>query len=103
MAVRTTDRAPKHAPAAAHLKVGLDTPCNMCGKAIYFNYQGPLDGICGNCTDHLRRKLAPRGRSGGPVIQKTRTSGFGLGTVALAFFAGAAAAVIVLLSGVLPL
>ena len=101
--VRTTDRTPKPAPPAANRKLGLDTPCNVCGKAIYFNYQGPLDGICGNCTDHLRRKLAPRGRSGGPVIQKTRTSGFGVGTVILAFVAGAAAAVIVLLSGVLPI
>jgi len=84
-------------------KVGLDKPCGLCGTAIYFNYQGPLDGVCGNCTDDLRRRLNPRGRSAGPVIQKTRVQGLGWGSVVLAFVAGAAAAVIVLVSGILPL
>ena len=102
--VRTSarDSAPAATPPA-NRKVGLDKPCNMCGKAIYFNYQGPLDGVCGNCTDQLRHRLAPRGRSGGSVAQKTRTGGFGWGAVLLAFLAGAAAAAIVLLSDVLPL
>jgi len=84
-------------------KVGLDKPCTMCGTTIYFNYQGPLEGVCGNCTDDLRRRLNPRGRSAGAVVQRTRIQGLGWGSVLLAFVAGAAAAVIVLVSGILPL
>ena len=41
-------------------KLGMDKPCSHCGSPIYFNYSGPLDGICGKCTDVLRRRLAPR-------------------------------------------
>jgi len=83
-------------------KVGLDKPCTMCGSAIYFNYEGPLEGICGNCTDKLRRQLGPRGRSGGTVVQRTRVTGFGWGSLLLAFLAGAAAATIALLLGWIP-
>ena len=89
--------------SAQNRKLGLDKPCSMCGSAIYYNYKGPIQGICGKCTDQLRRHLAPRGssRAGGRVVRRGR-GGFGYGSLALAFLCGAALAVIVLLNGWLP-
>ena len=86
-----------------NLKVGLDQPCGNCGEVIYFNYQGPLQGICGKCTDILRHRLRARNCDSGTVVQRTRTSGFGVGSLFIAFVCGAATAVILLLSGVLTL
>ena len=31
--------------------LGLDEPCGKCGQPIYFNYQGPVKGLCGRCAD----------------------------------------------------
>jgi hypothetical protein len=88
--------------AAQNRKLGLDKPCSMCGSAIYYNYKGPVQGICGKCTDHLRRRFAPRGS--GPIGGRISRGGggFGFGALALAFLCGAALAVIVLLNGWLP-
>ena len=55
---------PRSSPAPkipkAKPKVGLDKPCSQCGQPIYFNYRGPIEGICGRCTD---RALAARKRT----------------------------------------
>ncbi len=40
--------------------VGLDKPCRVCGKPIHYTYSGPVEGVCGRCTDK-------RGRRGGSV------------------------------------
>jgi len=91
-------------PTAQIRKLGMDKPCSQCGSPIYFNYSGPLDGICGKCTDVLRRRLAPRpgmrfsGRSG----HATRRGLFGWGAMALAFLAGAAGALIAASYGFVP-
>jgi hypothetical protein len=37
--------------------VGLDTPCRKCGRPIYFNYRGPVEGLCGRCTDGSRKAV----------------------------------------------
>jgi len=44
--------------------VGLDKPCRQCGRPIYFNYRGPIEGVCGKCTDRALRgaRRRPRGR-----------------------------------------
>ncbi|MHC4939943.1 MAG: hypothetical protein ACYTHK_13320 [Planctomycetota bacterium] len=90
--------------SAQKRKLGLDKPCSMCGSAIYFNYSGPLEGICGKCTDQLRRRLSPRaGGPGGGRLAGREKSGFGIGSLILAFLCGAAAAVIILLNGLLPI
>ena len=80
-------------------RIGLDKPCSMCGSAIYFNYSGPLDGICGKCTDRLRHRLGERVQGSTRVRGGSRSGGFGWGSLLLAFVAGAAAAAIALLSG----
>jgi hypothetical protein len=49
-------------------KVGLDEPCRQCGSPIYFNYRGPVPGLCGKCTDRSRK---PKGR-----LRKSRRIGF---------------------------
>jgi len=89
--------------SAQQRKLGLDKPCSMCGSAIYYNYKGPIEGICGKCTDQMRRRLSPRSGSpaGGRASRRGR-GGFGFGSLAIAFLCGAAAAVIVLLNGWLP-
>jgi len=40
--------------------VGLDVPCKKCGRPIYFNYKGPVEGLCGRCADTVRRPQMPR-------------------------------------------
>ncbi|HEX5136711.1 MAG TPA: hypothetical protein VFY93_07050 [Planctomycetota bacterium] len=40
--------------------VGLDVPCTKCGRPIYYNYKGPVDGVCGRCTDTIRKPQRPR-------------------------------------------
>jgi hypothetical protein len=71
--------------------VGLDEPCRECGDPIYYNYRGPVEGLCGKCTDrmrkagHRRKGLRPMGAPGGG-------GGLRLGLViVLAFAAGAVA------------
>ena len=85
-------------------KLGMDKPCSQCGSPIYFNYSGPLDGICGKCTDVVRRRLAPRqgAQTHGLNGPSKRRRGFGWGAVTLAFMAGAAAATIAAFAGFLP-
>jgi hypothetical protein len=36
--------------------VGLDKPCEGCGKPVYYNYRSPVDGLCGRCADRSRRR-----------------------------------------------
>jgi hypothetical protein len=31
----------------------------MCGRPIYFAYQGPYEGICGRCADRVIKKKKP--------------------------------------------
>ncbi len=35
--------------------VGLDAPCQKCGRPIYYNYKGPVEGLCGRCADGSRQ------------------------------------------------
>jgi hypothetical protein len=44
-------------------KVGLDKPCAKCGRPIYFNYKGPVEGLCGRCADTGKRVAVPFQRS----------------------------------------
>jgi hypothetical protein len=72
-------------------KVGLDKPCSQCGQPIYFNYRGPIDGICGRCTD---RALASRKRSVNTrtrVVQERSAKGALIVTLILGIVLGAIA------------
>lgn len=40
--------------------VGLDKPCEICGKPVYYNYKSPVEGLCGRCADQVRRRRDPR-------------------------------------------
>lgn len=33
----------------------LDKPCSVCGKPIHYTYSGPVEGVCGRCTDKRKR------------------------------------------------
>jgi hypothetical protein len=57
--------------------VGLDKPCRKCGQPIYFRYKGPIEGLCGRCTDaHRRAKpLARNSRRIGFFRRGPRTAG----------------------------
>jgi hypothetical protein len=71
--------------------VGLDEPCRECGEPIYYNYKGPVEGICGKCTDRVR-KASRRRHHIRPMVVDGRVSRFWLGLVIiLAFAAGAVA------------
>ena len=35
--------------------VRADKPCSVCGKPIHYTYSGPVEGVCGRCTDKRRR------------------------------------------------
>jgi len=62
---------PKHPPPAAKRKVGLDRPCRVCGEAIYYNYKGPIDGVCGRCADRQLRKRGAKTRTRTVVVEKS--------------------------------
>lgn len=47
-------------PKTRRPTVGLDAPCQKCGRPIYFNYKGPVEGLCGRCTDGGARSTAAR-------------------------------------------
>ncbi|MHC4338755.1 MAG: hypothetical protein ACYSX0_00895 [Planctomycetota bacterium] len=34
--------------------IGLDKPCQVCGKPIHYTYAGPVEEVCGRCTDKRR-------------------------------------------------
>lgn len=39
--------------------VALDKPCRVCGKPIHYSYSGPIEGVCGRCTDAQKSKRRP--------------------------------------------
>jgi len=48
-----------------------DKPCKMCGKPVHYTYQGPVEGVCGRCTDKRRarrRNVRPYHR--GMVVER---------------------------------
>lgn len=47
--------------------VGLDRKCRLCDGTIYFNYHGPVQGVCGRCVDLIR--------SSGPTFTGSMQSG----------------------------
>lgn len=70
--------------------VGLDKPCQMCGRPIYYAYQGPYEGVCGRCTDRMKRKSRRRRRRQTiPVRQKGTSARRALVIVLVALLAGA--------------
>lgn len=74
--------------------LGLDRPCSVCGKEIYYNYSGPFEGVCGRCTDRMVAKhRRTTGRRTVVVERVGRRAGLFL-VVTLAFLAGAAAAIL---------
>ncbi|MHC4957862.1 MAG: hypothetical protein ACYTGN_05755 [Planctomycetota bacterium] len=84
-------RQQQSTPASArqNRKLGADKPCSACGQPIYFGYKGPLDGVCGKCTDRLTaRHQQVMART---VAVSSGKGGLGLVWVLLAFAAGAAA------------
>lgn len=79
-------------PKSKRPTVGLDAPCRKCGRPIYYNYKGPVEGLCGRCTDGGSRGKAAR-------FSRSRRIGFFegrkrwsriVGTVVLAVAAAAA-------------
>jgi hypothetical protein len=79
--------------------VGLDEPCRQCGEPIYYNYEGPIAGWCGKCTDRARQEQkarhARRGRrvadpvGGRPGASRRWSRGWFWAAVVLAFGLGA--------------
>ena len=73
--------------------LGLDRPCSMCGKEIYYNYSGPFEGVCGRCTDRIVAKHRGTTVRRTVVVERVRRSAGLFLVVTLAFLAGAAAAI----------
>jgi hypothetical protein len=78
----------------ARRAVALDRTCRICGKAIYFNYKGPFDDVCGRCTDGLVAKHARRGAQRTVVVTARRRAQGRAALLLLGFLAGFAAAVL---------
>ena len=47
------------APTGPRRPIAVDRPCRACGEPIYFNYKGPIEGLCGRCTDRERARRLP--------------------------------------------
>jgi len=52
---RGVDTSPPRPAKPLRPTVGLDKPCRKCGRPIYYNYKGPVEGLCGRCSDTTRR------------------------------------------------
>ena len=79
--------------------VGLDKPCSKCGAVIHHSYVGPVEGVCGRCSDTRRKKRVRTRRIGmnaGPRVPKGRSTASNILLVGAAMVAGAAAVVFVL-------
>ena len=80
--------------------VGLDKPCRKCGRPIHHTYVGPVEGLCGRCTDTGRRQRVRTRRiglsSGGPRTPKRRSATATALLVGLAMLVGAAVLVLAL-------
>jgi hypothetical protein len=83
-------------PRNARPTVGLDSPCRQCGQPIYYNYKGPIEGVCGKCTDRMRHSARSRHRIRGFASGRgARRRRIGIGLV-LAVAAVAAAGYLLL-------
>ena len=56
-------RSNERSPNQAQRTVGLDKACRVCGQTIYYNYQGPIDGLCGRCADRSLTKHRRPGKT----------------------------------------
>ena len=72
----------------------MDRACRQCGRTIYFNYRGPIDGICGRCTDRALAKRKGRTRTRTVMVEGRGRGGLTWFVVVLVFLAGIAAAVL---------
>ena len=69
--------------------VGLDEPCGKCGRPIYFNYQGPVKGICGRCSDGVLAERQAKGPAGVRLVRERVPRAWIWVLVILAFAGGA--------------
>ena len=82
-----------HAPKIPKVKpkVGLDKPCSQCGQPIYFNYRGPIEGICGRCADRALASRKRRIRTETRAVGRRSIKGPLIATLILGLLLGAAA------------
>lgn len=79
--------------------VGLDKQCSRCGAPIHHTYVGPVEGVCGRCTDKRRgkrvrtRRVALHGNGPAP---KRRSTASAVVLISVVMVGGAAAVVLVL-------
>ena len=79
--------------------VGLDKQCSMCGAPIHHTYAGPVEGVCGRCTDKRRRKRVRTRRvalHGNRPAPKRRSTASTVVLVSVVMAGGAVAVVLVL-------
>ncbi|MHC4549687.1 MAG: hypothetical protein ACYTEZ_13020 [Planctomycetota bacterium] len=75
--------------------VGLDEPCRECGEPIYYNYQGPVAGLCGKCTDGAIRRHPGREMPRTVVVHERGSRAWIWVLVLMALALGAAGGLIV--------
>ena len=79
-------------PNQAQRTVGLDKPCTQCGRPIYYNYQGPVEGLCGRCADHRQKASSRRsGRTRTILVDRSRPATKTAVLVVFGILVGAAA------------
>ena len=80
--------------------MGLDKPCRVCGKPIHYTYAGPVEGVCGSCTDKRRSggRVRPyhRGMVVGGRAPKRRSTASVVVLLSLVIVGGGAAVVAIL-------
>jgi len=82
--------AAQRQPRTQRPPLGADVPCRQCGEPIYYNYRGPVEGVCGKCSDGLKRVSRTPSRRLAPVERPRGVHAAWLGAVAVfAFAAGA--------------
>ncbi len=79
--------------------VGLDKPCAKCGRPVSYLYKGPVEGVCGRCSDS-RRRTPTRAHAHGIVVDRRRAGRRGrsnlVAVIALLLVVGAAGVALLL-------
>jgi hypothetical protein len=63
------------APPRKARTLRLDKPCRKCGEPVHHTYVGPIEGVCGRCTDRKPRRRPVRGYHRGMVVERGAPKG----------------------------
>jgi hypothetical protein len=59
------------APPRKARTLSLDKPCKVCGEPVHHTYSGPVEGVCGRCSDKKPRRKPMRAYHRGMTVDRS--------------------------------